>query len=247
MKVARWQIILGASLVALSVLAELGQYLLFKDAHHIFVYLIDATAFVFIQVLLVALVFERVLEGQARRARLDKLNMVIGAFFSEVGTKLLVIMSRCDAGIDRLQQQLAAEGEAPEPQLKRIRSCLKGHDFSIDRDEFDWPGAKVFLVEKRSFLLGLLENANLHEHETFTDVLWAVSHLAEELDARKTLDGLPEADQLHLTVDANRAYGRLALQWLEHMEHLKANYPYLFSLSLRMNPFNRSASPIVQA
>ena len=145
------------------------------------------------------------------------------------------------------QMQLVAEGEAPEPHLARIRKCLKDHEFSIDRDEFDWPGAKVFLVEKRSFLLGLLENANLHEHETFTDVLWAVSHLAEELDARKSLDGLPEADQLHLTVDANRAYGRLALQWLEHMEHLKSNYPYLFSLSLRMNPFNRSASPIVRA
>jgi len=28
-----------------------------------------------------------------------------------------------------------------------------------------------------------------------------VSHLAEELDARKSLDGLPEADQLHLSVD----------------------------------------------
>jgi len=29
------------------------------------------------------------------------------------------------------------------------------------------------------------------------------------------------------------------------MEHLKVNYPYLFSLAMRTNPFDRDASPIV--
>jgi len=41
-------------------------------------------------------------------------------------------------------------------------------------------------------------------------------------------------------------YRNLALQWLKYMEHLKVNYPYLFSLSLRTNPFDRNATPIVK-
>ena len=84
------------------------------------------------------------------------------------------------------------------------------------------------------------------EHESFTDMLWAVFHLEEELRARKELKGLPDEDLRHLAGDVRRVYGRLARQWLEYMKHLKVSYPYLFSLALRTNPFNRGASPVVQ-
>jgi hypothetical protein len=30
------------------------------------------------------------------------------------------------------------------------------------------------------------------------------------------------------------------------MEHLKINYPYLFSLAMRTNPFDRQASPVIK-
>ena len=48
-----------------------------------------------------------------------------------------------------------------------------------------------------------------------------------------------------LTGDMNRAYGNLVRQWVEYMRHLKTHYPYLFSLSIRTNPFDREASPVV--
>jgi hypothetical protein len=73
-----------------------------------------------------------------------------------------------------------------------------------------------------------------------------VFHLAEELDAREGLQGLPDADHKHLGGDVKRVYGQLALQWLKYMEHLIGSYPYLFSLSMRTNPFDTSATPIVQ-
>jgi len=31
-------------------------------------------------------------------------------------------------------------------------------------------------------------------------------------------------------------------EWLSHMEHLKSDYPYLFSLAVRSNPFDPNAS-----
>jgi hypothetical protein len=30
------------------------------------------------------------------------------------------------------------------------------------------------------------------------------------------------------------------------MEHLKSNYPYLFSLAMRLNPFDQDGSPVVE-
>lgn len=92
----------------------------------------------------------------------------------------------------------------------------------------------------------LLENPILLEHETFTDLLRAVFHLAKELASRKELDHLPDADYQHLANDIKRAYVLLVHQWLDYMRHLKDNYPFLFSLAMRTNPFDQKASPIVK-
>lgn len=94
--------------------------------------------------------------------------------------------------------------------------------------------------------MDLLRNGNLLEHQRFTDMLWAVFHLTDELQRRGDLADLPEADLDHLTGDLRRAHQRLVLQWLAYMRHLKANYPYLFSLAIRTNPFNPDASPVIE-
>jgi len=43
-----------------------------------------------------------------------------------------------------------------------------------------------------------------------------------------------------------RAYILLVSQWLNYMKHLKSDYPYLFSLAVRMNPFDPNASPVLK-
>lgn len=103
-----------------------------------------------------------------------------------------------------------------------------------------------FLVEKRDFLLRLLENPNLLEHESFTELLWAVSHLTEELIARADVSTLSNADYAHLSGDIKRAYLALIFEWLEYMRHLKDDYPYLFSFAVRMNPFDPNATPEIK-
>ena len=105
---------------------------------------------------------------------------------------------------------------------------------------------KGLLIEKRSFFLRLLENPVLLEHEAFSDLLWAVSHLTEELANRQDVGQLPDTDYAHLAGDIKRAYVLLVVQWVDYMSHLKTNYPYLFSLAMRTNPFDPPVSPEVQ-
>jgi len=38
----------------------------------------------------------------------------------------------------------------------------------------------------------------------------------------------------------------LVREWLSHLEHLKVDYPYLFSLAVRTNPFDPNASAEVE-
>ena len=101
---------------------------------------------------------------------------------------------------------------------------------------------KEFLIARRGFLLRLLENQNLLEHETFTELLWAVFHLMEELDARRDVRALARPDCEHIAGDIRRAYVILIIEWLSYMKHLKNEYPYLFSLAVRTNPFDPKAS-----
>jgi len=103
-----------------------------------------------------------------------------------------------------------------------------------------------FLLSKKEFLLTLLENLNLLEHETFTDLLWAVFHLTEELKLRDILKDLPDGDYEHLCGDVARVYTLSIREWLAYMKHLKRDYPYLYSLAVRTNPFNPEASPIIE-
>ena len=58
----------------------------------------------------------------------------------------------------------------------------------------------------------------------------------EELDAQNTFDGMPKTDVEHLNGDIKRAYSVLMREWVLYMKHLKIDYPYLFSLAVRMNP-----------
>ncbi|MCU0639964.1 MAG: hypothetical protein MUF59_08855, partial [Candidatus Krumholzibacteria bacterium] len=239
MKFWNWKIMLGISLLVLSVVFYLLHYMIFRDAHHIFIYLVGDVAFVFVEVLLVTLVIHGVLEQREKRGRLEKINMVIGAFYSEVGTKLLEMLSMKDPAVEGWQQDLAGAGASPEKAYLTITARLEAHDYTLDIAKSEWRSLKEFLEGRREFMLRLLENPNLLEHESFTDLLWAVFHLTDELGFRKNPDDLPDPDCRHLQGDANRVYGRLARHWLQYMKHLKRSYPYLFSLAIRTNPFNR--------
>jgi hypothetical protein len=246
MKSSRWQIILGSVLVALAAIVYVIHYLIFRDAHHIFIYLIGDIAFVFFEVLLVTLIIHRLLTEREKRSRLEKLNMVIGTFFSEVGTELLDFFSNSDPDLENIRAELVVEKDWSEEDFEKVDKKLRNYSYGVEIGRLSLDDLGQFLGLKRDFLLRLLENPNLLEHESFTELLRAVFHLTEELANRENLKGLPESDHQHLAGDVKRAYSRLVHEWLDYMKHLKDNYPYLFSLAMRTNPFDREASPIVK-
>jgi hypothetical protein len=245
-KQAKWYILLAVSLISLSVALYFVHYLIFRDAHHIFLYLLGDIAFIPVDVLLVVIIIHRLLAIRDKQAILNKLNMVVGAFFSEVGGNLLKAVSRFDRGIDDVRARLVVKKEWSRRDFAAMRRSLAAAQRELKPSGRDLTDLKGFLVTKRRFLLALLENPNLLEHDRFTDLLWAIFHLTEELEGRKDLTSIPAADAEHLANDIKRCYGLLLLEWLIYMEHLSRDYPYLFSLALRTNPFDPAASVIIK-
>lgn len=245
MKRINWQITLALGLVLLSTVLYLVHFALFRDSHHIFIYFVGDVAFIPIEVLLVTVVIHQLLSRREKRTMLQKMNMVIGAFFSEVGTQLLKSFADLDPKSDTLRKHVTAASDWSDRAFRDRRKSLNSHDYAIDSAREDLEQLRSFLLEKRGFLLVLLENPNLLEHDSFTDLLWAVFHLTEELGHRGNLEQIPDTDHEHLVGDVKRAYKLLVSEWLDYMKHLKDNYPYLFSLAVRTNPFDPHARPEV--
>ena len=238
-------IILACGFIALSALIYFIHYAIFHDVHHIFIYMVGDLAFLPLEVFLVVIIIERVLARREKQAIMQKLNMVVGAFFSEVGDELLQRLLGCFDKNEDINRHLDVKQSWTHADFKQAMTFAKAIDVEPDCSGIDLRGLREFLVQKRQFLLALLENPNLLEHEEFTDLLWATFHLTEELEARKSLAEAPETDVKHIAGDIQRVYSQLIVEWLSYVEHLKAKYPYLFSLVARTHPFQEHPSPVV--
>ncbi|HEY4745182.1 MAG TPA: hypothetical protein VIH45_11025 [Desulfuromonadaceae bacterium] len=202
-------------------------------------------AFLPIYVIFVTLMIEQTMKERERQTIMRKLNMVIGVFFSEVGNRLLKELSGYVVMGADLRRELHVTPQWHDEDFQRALDYLRSHDPAIDSSGRDKEHLKAFLTSRRGFLVGLLENQNLMEHEQFTDLLWAVFHLVEELDARESFDAMSKADTEHINGDIKRAFGYLSREWLAYMKHLKQDYPYLFSLAVRLNPMVDNPDPRV--
>lgn len=250
--VNNWRVRLGIILVVLAAILYITNFLLFKDLHDTLFYLDIDLAFIPIEALIIVLVLEWIIGEREKRNLLQKMNMVIGSFFSEVGTDLLSGISDFDSKTEKIKKKLVMTDKWTKKDFLDASERIKSYNYNVNigKDNTDsihyLQELKTFLVDKREFMLRLLANPNLLEHDSFTDLLWAVFHLTEELESRKDLMDLPNADYKHLAGDTERAYGLLVYEWLQYMEHLMENYPYLFSLAIRTNPFNPDISVEIQ-
>jgi hypothetical protein len=191
-------------------------------------------------------VIEYTIEKREHSTRMHNLNMVIGVFFSEAGTNLLKQFSVHDPGVEKIRSALLVSNNWFPEDFSQALDMLRNYESKIDSRDVSLDTLQEFLSSKRGFLLSLFGNPQIREHDRFTPLIRAVFHLAEELDARDHLTNLPPSDYNHLSGDINRVNGLLVVEWLTYMQHLKKHYPYLFSLAMRTNPFDKNASGIVQ-
>jgi hypothetical protein len=231
--------------IAASALLYFIHYQIFHDEHHIFIFLMHDIAFLPLEVFLVVIVIERLLTRREKQAILYKLNMVIGAYFSEVGNKLLADLLKDFKNHEEIKKNLNVTADWTAKDFKRASDYAYNLKADVDIHKCNLEELKTYLSQKRMYLLTLLENPNLLEHDRFTDLLWATTHLDEELEARTSLKDVPESDLEHLAVDIERMYDHLASEWLDYIQHLKATYPFLYSLVLRTHPFQEKPSAVV--
>ena len=248
MNLRRWQVQIAVVLIVAAIVVYALRWLLFPSENfheEMLRYLVDDMGFLLIQVLLVSILVDGLMQRRQRETMLDKLNMIVGAFFTECGTDVLGCIARLDTDLDAVREDLLARQAWKAADYQRAKQAFQAHKPVIELSVDDLARLRVRLDKEKPYLLTLLGNQALLEHEKFTDLLWAVTHLAEELHARGDFEHLPRADRAHLVVDVKRAYTQLGVQWLDYLRHLQTQYPFLFSLAMRTNPLDPRASVTV--
>lgn len=243
----RFLLTVGAALVVLAAVLYVGNILVFHTARDTEYYLWLDLAFVPLEVLFVGVIVDRLIARREKGAIAQKLNMVIGAFFSELGTPLLSRLLPAMKESADIRERFHLKASWKKDDFSRAFQFARAFSGEVDLAPVDLYELRAYMLEKRDFILRLLENPNLIEHDRFTDLLWAVMHVVDELEARPQLDGLPASDAAHLQLDVRRAYCALMAEWILYVEHLKTNYPYLFSLVVRMHPFQEAPTATVPA
>jgi hypothetical protein len=238
-----WRFQWGAAFLLLAVVFNAIHFVVFRDADYIGKFVIAQLGFLPVSVFLVTVVLNQLLAKREKLALLNKMNMVIGAFYSEVGNELLAFVE-LTAEL-RKKFQIAPNWQNDDFQSAEKLASQSTFEASCKKERL--PALKDFLVGKRGFLLALLANPNLLEHDSFTELLWAVLHLTEELACRGDIGALPDSDVDHLLGDVRRALRAVLVEWLRYMRHLQKGYPYLFSLAVRMCPLDPECRPEVRS
>jgi voltage-gated potassium channel len=178
--------------------------------------------------------------------RQQKVDMVTGLFFSEMGNELLKHFIRFDPEVETLHKILKISAEWKNEDFDKAHNLLKKHHLSINSYQGDIPALFKDLQNRADLLLRLIENPIIQEHENFTELLRALFHLRDELLNRNDLSELLDSDRKHLEGDIERVYKLLIFEWLRYIRYLKKSYGYLFSLAIRTNPFDPEATAVVK-
>ncbi len=187
----RWKLIVGIGLITLSLALFTAHYLIFHDEHHLFIFFFGDLAFIPIEILIVTLIIDQMLEGREKQRRMEKLNLVIGTFFSTIGTPLLATLSRADPGIGSVKSHLVIGDNWGAGQFRDVQVCLDSHACAISGDQIDKELLRSFLLGSEEFIIRIVENPMIFEHESFTGLILAINHLTEESKPAGTSQRFP--------------------------------------------------------
>lgn len=221
-------IFISILLSGLTLVMYVIHFYIFGDFKNTMYYTCLDIAFLPLNVLIVTFVFNNILEKREKKKILEKLNMLVGMFYTEVG---LDIMKIC------IDSDEKAKGIVKDfDNLNDVEKTIKDYNHKIRISKIKFEVLDELLMKNKELVINLIGNPNILEHEYFSELLMAIMHLIDEINFRKK-HGITAEDMQHLAGDINRVYKHLTAQWVGYLKHLEEKYPYLYSTAISHNPY----------
>ncbi|GKU27867.1 hypothetical protein [Clostridium folliculivorans] len=194
-----------------------------------------------LQVIIVTVLIDQIVKAKEKQDNLKKISVVIGAFFTETGVRAISNMACFNLNFKEISEKLRiGNGWSDKDFLKAVKE-FKESEIIVDSKSGDLNELREFIFSNKQNILSMFENQTLLEHNSFTDMLWALYHIYDELSYREDLNNIPNEDLVHLSADIKRCYKQMIVEWIYYMNYLKREYPFLYSLAVRKNPFTKQA------
>lgn len=220
-------IILFVLLFFSSIVIYLIQYFMFHRTNEMLFLTLQDLAFLPVEVAIVTFVIDRILSSIEKQKKTKKINVIISTFFTEAGVTILAALAEFNRS-DTQIVEIIKENENGKMHQTRAKILIKSLEYDMYAEPEKLDALKSIMADKKAFLLNLLENSSLLEHDTFTDMLWAVFHVADELQNRGDLKDLSKPVIDHLSNDFLRAYSAMVQEWLGYIFYLHDEYPFLY-------------------
>ncbi len=211
-------------------------YILFHDLTLLEEYLFIHLGFLPISVLLVTLLLNGLLKRREKAERLEKLNIVVGTFFAELGKDLLRYLSKYDENVEKIAQELMNIENFTEEDFERVKEKLVERRYSIRMDRMNLYELRRFLLEHKEFAIDLLDNPAIIEHEAFTDLLWNVLHVTDELKRIPSFEHMEPEDREDIQGDIEKLYKLLLYEWVRYVQYLRHRHHHIFIYEAKTNP-----------
>ncbi len=249
-KWSKWELHFAIILIILVFIIYGIDTIIFGEPAEIFHYIMLHLGFIPIDILIVALVAENMIERNEKKQIQDKIDMMMGIFFNEIGYGLLSRIYKIDESDDivRALKSISTWSDDDfKKHLEEMENKPKTLHPTITNDEMVlfFEDLKEFLNANREFVLEIISNPTLHNRDNFSQLMLSIMHLMEELDFRDDISKSPETDLKHLFGDVNRIYSKLLYEWIRYLASIKKHYPYMLNLAIRTNPFDEDANVIL--
>jgi sensor histidine kinase YesM len=155
MSKTRWYLILGISLVIASSTVYLMEILIFHNVHDTFFYLFQDLAFVPVQVLLVMLILDKLLQKKEKESLMNKMNMMIGVFFNEVGTDLISFFIETEKNITSLRKEIIIDSAWNTKTFESGKKFFKSYNSDLEINQDLLMRMKEYLLKHRDCMINL--------------------------------------------------------------------------------------------
>jgi len=233
-------------LVVFSAVFFVVQLTIFDNVHEALFLLFQDLLFLPIHILFITFIVDRMIHNRAKRSRQNQLHIVICAFFSEIGNDSIAVLNKYILGLERIKAELGVSEDWEDKDFDEAASKISRLSLKAQYHLRDAQKLQHDLPHKKRYLLEMFNNPSMLENNQFTEMLWALYHLIDEIGHIEAKNGLPSADIKHLGEDISRAYSLLLHEWIFYLKHLKNFYPYMFTTAVRKNPFADKPVTIAQ-
>ncbi|PWX13203.1 hypothetical protein CYK67_04375, partial [Clostridium perfringens] len=151
-------LMIGIGLIGLSLILHYVHYLIFQDLHHTLIFLFADIAFIPMEVFFTTLVIDKLLEKREKEHLRDKLSMLIGVFFSELGTDILNTFVYADDNTEIIAKEALVTKEWNKNEFKNLEKLVDEYEYDIDIKKVDLIALEKKLNAQKDLVINLITN-----------------------------------------------------------------------------------------